>query len=272
VLLQRSGFVVVAAAGRSGTRARVRRHLPDTRFVRWADASGAAADADVVVLGVPDDLVATTCTDLAERGSVAGRWVLHLSGALTLAALEPAAKKGARVLSFHPLQSIPDVQTGVARLPGSAVAVSASSRGGVAFGRRLARAIGGRPVTLPDGARPLYHAAAVFCSNYLLVLEALAEDLFRVVGIPRPREHLAPLARATIETAVTAGPRAGLTGPAERGDAGTVRRNLEALAAACPDAVEPYVALARVAARLAADSGTDADRRAAVDRELARWR
>ena len=51
------------------------------------------------------------------------------------------------------------------------------------------------------------------------------------------------------------GPEAALTGPAVRGDAGTVRRNLEALSRHAPEAVGPYVALARLAADLAAKAG-----------------
>jgi hypothetical protein len=58
-----------------------------------------------------------------------------------------------------------------------------------------------------------------------------------------------------------------------RGDAATVSRNLEALAARAPEAVRPYVALAELALELAERGGRlTAGGRASVDEVLARWR
>jgi predicted short-subunit dehydrogenase-like oxidoreductase (DUF2520 family) len=68
------------------------------------------------------------------------------------------------------------------------------------------------------------------------------------------------------------GPAEALTGPAVRGDAGTIARNLEALAATAPWAVDAYVEMARVTLDLAVRGGRlPQDRRATVDEVLARW-
>jgi predicted short-subunit dehydrogenase-like oxidoreductase (DUF2520 family) len=68
------------------------------------------------------------------------------------------------------------------------------------------------------------------------------------------------------------GAGAALTGPAVRGDAGTVERNLEALAQEAPEAVETYVVVCRVLLDLAIGSGRLApDEHEAVRRVLARW-
>jgi len=68
------------------------------------------------------------------------------------------------------------------------------------------------------------------------------------------------------------GAGAALTGPAVRGDAGTIERNLEALRASAPDSVGPYVELCRAAPALASSADRLPDeRRAAVDEVLARW-
>jgi predicted short-subunit dehydrogenase-like oxidoreductase (DUF2520 family) len=81
-----------------------------------------------------------------------------------------------------------------------------------------------------------------------------------------------PLQRSTLDNLARLGPGAALTGPAVRGDAGTIERNLEALANAAPDAVPAYVALARIALDLAVRAGRlDAEARARVDEVLARW-
>jgi len=177
------------------------------------------------------------------------------------------------VLSLHPLQSIPDVEEGVARLPGSAVAVTARTDEAFALGDSLARDIGGNPFSLADEAKPLYHAAAVFCSNYLVVVESIAEQLFRTAGLPDPVERFAPLARTALDFALTRGPANALTGPAARGDAGTVARHLQALADRAPDAVQSYVALARSAATLAVQNGSLSEEgRRAVEEVLTPWR
>ena len=63
-----------------------------------------------------------------------------------------------------------------------------------------------------------------------------------------------------------------LTGPAVRGDAGTIGRNLEALRREAPDAVAPYVALARTAAELATEAGRLSEEGLArVEEALKRW-
>jgi predicted short-subunit dehydrogenase-like oxidoreductase (DUF2520 family) len=256
VLLERAGHRVVAASGRQGSEERARRHLPFTRFHPWAEAPEAAKAARVVILGVPDDLIEEVCSELTARVAVRrGQAVLHLSGSVGLDALAAARLVGAMTLSIHPLQTFPDVETGIDRLPGSAVAVTASEERAFAVGVRLASDVGGRPFRLEDQVKALYHAAAVFCSNYLVAVEAMAEHLFRLAGLTDPVAMFAPLARSALYATLWEGPENALTGPAVRGDAGTIRRNLEALSKQAPEAVRPYIALAHMAADLGLRSG-----------------
>jgi predicted short-subunit dehydrogenase-like oxidoreductase (DUF2520 family) len=274
VLLEQAGHRVVAATGGPSTRARVRRYLAQARFVPASSAHEAAQAAEVVLLGVPDDLISDVCTEVAARqGFRTGQRVLHLSGSLGLEALAAAVGGGAETLSLHPLQAFPDVETGVARLPGSAIAVTARTEEGMRFGQWLARQVRGRPFPLEDEVKPLYHSAAVFCSNYLVVVEGLAERLFRRAGLQSPLELFGPLARAVLETTLREGPGPALTGPAARGDTGTLARNLTALREHAPEAVEAYVALGRVAAELAEEAGhLSPEERRRVEQELASWR
>jgi predicted short-subunit dehydrogenase-like oxidoreductase (DUF2520 family) len=158
-------------------------------------------------------------------------------------------------------------------LPGAGFAITADDDAGYALGERLARDAGGLPFRLADGDKPLYHAAAVFASNYLVTVSALAHELERVVGVDDPAALLAPLQRATLANLERVGPAEALTGPAVRGDAGTVERNLEALEVRAPEAVASYVALADLALTLAERSGRlSHDGREAVEAVLARWR
>jgi predicted short-subunit dehydrogenase-like oxidoreductase (DUF2520 family) len=152
------------------------------------------------------------------------------------------------------------------------MAVTAEDAEGYALGERVAEDLTARPFRLDDSMRPLYHAAAVFASNYLIVTSGIAEDLFRGAGLPDPRGAMLALQRASLDNVERLGPAEALTGPAVRGDAGTVERNLAALAQVRPDAVAAYVALCRAALGLATASGRLPDAaRAAVEEVLTRW-
>ncbi len=269
VRLREAGHRIVAVSGGAATAERARRFLPGVPVVEPADA---ARGAEVVLIATPDDRIGEACDRIVSAWpSGEGRFVAHVSGATGLGALSSAAALGATVLSIHPLQSFPDVERALARLEGSGMAVTALSEDGFALGERLARDVGGRPFRLADQDRPLYHAAAVFASNYLVAVLSVAEDLFGRLGLER--ELFLPLARASLDNTAATGAALALTGPAARGDAGTVERNLRALDRADPKCVPPYTALAAVALELAERSGRlTPEGRRAVEEVLGRWR
>lgn len=270
VLLARAGHEIVAAAGRTQTAVGVATWLPGVPFL---SAIEAAALGEVVVLSVPDDALIPVASELAAAGSVAaGTWVVHVSGAAGLGVLDPLHRAGARRLALHPLQTFPDVEAAIAALPGCHLAVTADDEDGLELGRRLAADLGATPFRLADGRRPLYHAAAVFASNYLVATSAVAERLFAEAGVPEPLDAMRPLQETTLANVVRLGPGAALTGPAVRGDASTVERNLGALATSAPETVAAYVAMCRIALDLADETGRlDASGRRAVEEVLARW-
>jgi predicted short-subunit dehydrogenase-like oxidoreductase (DUF2520 family) len=255
-------------AGGEGTRERAARFLPGVPVLSVEDA---AALGRIVLIAVPDDRISEVCERMAPAlGN--GRAVAHVSGSVSLAALDAAARAGALVLSVHPLQTCPSVEAALERIPGCAMAVTARDEDGLALGERLATDVAGRPFRLDDELKPLYHAAAVFASNYFVAVTAMATDLLRMAGVDEPLAKLLPLSRATLGNVEEMGPEAALTGPAARGDAGAITRNLEALATAAPQAVPVYVALARAALEIGARSGrVPPERSAAVEEALAQW-
>jgi predicted short-subunit dehydrogenase-like oxidoreductase (DUF2520 family) len=270
LLLAKAGHRILAASGGQASEKQAERFLPDVPFVTPREAASAA---EVAILAVPDDRIAAACADLAGGGAFReGQSVAHLSGSVSLGALAPARSAGAQILSVHPLQSFPTVEAAVDHLAGSAVAVTAASEDGYALGEQLAADVGGIPFRLDDDRKPLYHAAAVFCSNYLTVLVGISERLFARAGVEEPRRKFEPLARAALENSLELGPGAALTGPAVRGDASTVRRNLEALSADAPEVVPAYIELARAAVELAQNAGRlTAERRRGVEEVLSEW-
>ena len=269
ILWQAAEHDVVAASGSERTERRVREHLPETEFLPPAEA---AARGEVVVIGGPDDAIEGVCEDIA--GTLrAGQTVLHLSGSVALAALASAREAGAATLSLHPLQTFPSVEAGVDRMPGAPVAITATEPETSRIGFRLAEDAGGRPFPLDDDVKPLYHAAAVFTSNFMVTALAAARELLDAAGVPNPVEVMTPLANATLHNALASDPISVLTGPAVRGDVGTVERNINALRERTPELVQPYVILSETALALAGRSGRDPSPNEDRVREvLARWR
>lgn len=271
VLWRRSGHRIVAVSGRAATVERASRHLPGVSFLEPVEA---ARDAGVVVIATPDAAIDGVCEVIARSGALGpGASVAHVSGATGLDALVAARSAGSETFSLHPLQTCPTVEAALARLPGAGFAVTSETENGLALAERLALDAGGRPFRIADEMKPLYHAAAVFASNYLVTLTALAHELERAAGVPDPAGILAPLQEATLANVEQVGPAEALTGPAVRGDAVTVARNLRALAERAPEAVRPYVALAELALELAERGGRlPPEGREAVEEALAPWR
>jgi len=270
VLLSRAGHKIVAVSGRGPTRDRAARYLPGTAFTEPDDAARAG---DLVILSVPDDRIAEMVERLAHEDAFrSGQWVAHLSGAAGLSVLAPVRAAGARPLAIHPLQTFPDVAGAIDRIPGSVVAVTAEDPEGYLIGERIAEDLLARSFRLADADRGLYHAAAVFASNYLVGVSAIAQELFALAGIPDPVRAMIPLQRATLDNVERLGPEHALTGPAVRGDASTVDRNLTALHASAPHVVAAYVEMCRVALELGERAGRlTTVGRARVEEVLARW-
>jgi predicted short-subunit dehydrogenase-like oxidoreductase (DUF2520 family) len=271
VLLSRAGHRVVGVSGGSRTAERATKYLPG---VPVGPPAWVAADAEVVVIATPDDRIALICSDLANQEAFrADQTVIHLSGATGLDALSRARDTGAAVLSLHPLQTFPDVEGAIDRVPGSGMAVTAENEDGYQLGERLAEDVGARPFRLTDEAKPLYHAAAVFASNYVVAVVGVAERLFHRAGIREPLPLFLPLFQATADAIAAQGPAEALTGPAVRGDAGTVEANVTALRRRARYALPAYLALAESAldlaerARRISPSG-----RLAVQEVLDRWK
>jgi predicted short-subunit dehydrogenase-like oxidoreductase (DUF2520 family) len=261
-----AGHAITAVSGRDATPVRAGRWLPGVDVVPIADAP---TGADILVLAVPDDALPEVVAALPDRIEPES-WALHLSGALGLDVLAPLEGAGARVLAVHPLQTFADVEGAIEALPGAAIAVTARDDEGFTLGDGLARDLGGRPFPLSDEDRPLYHAAAVFASNYLVTVSGAGLDLFTAAGVPDAAAAMHPLQVATLANIHRLGPQQALTGPAVRGDAGTIARNLDAVAAASPALVPAYVALCRTAMDVAGERVSD-DRRRDVEEVLARW-
>ncbi len=192
-----------------------------------------SADAEIVLLCVPDRAVADVAASIPP-----GPWVAHVSGATPLAALAPHGRR----FGVHPLQTFTRGR-GPEQLDGAWAAVTAEDEEGRDAGFWLAETLGLRPFGLAEESRTLYHAGAVFVSNYLVTLHRAAALLFESAGAPP--EALEPLMRRTIDNHFE------LTGPVSRGDWATVDAHRAAIHAERPELDDLYETLAGATVDLA---------------------
>jgi predicted short-subunit dehydrogenase-like oxidoreductase (DUF2520 family) len=265
VAFARAGWPVVAVSSRdAGRRERFRALVPDAAEV--GSLASVADEADLLFLTVPDDALAEVAARLR---LYAGQAAVHTSGALSADVLEPARAAGSATGSFHPLVAFADQDTALAGLQGATVALE-GDEGLMAILARLATDIGAQPVRLPPSGKQAYHAAAVLAAGgFVGLLDGIAE-VARGAGLDEAGALAiyAPLIRQSLGNAERLGLEAALTGPFVRGDEGTVRSHLAALARLAPGALELYRAVARRELAMAVHRGAIDEARAAGMRHL----
>jgi len=212
------------------------------------------AEADLVLLSVPDDVLPGLVAGLVDTGTIhAGQFVAHPSGRYGIDVLAPVTRVGAIPLALHPVMTFTGTSVDLARLDDCPFGVtSADSVRPVA--EALVVEMGGEPVWVPEEARSLYHAAVVFGANYLMTVVLQSLDLLRDAGIAEPQRLMGPLLSASLDNALRHGDSA-LTGPVARGDARTVGDHLERMRDLPPVVTETYRALARLTADRAVAAG-----------------
>jgi predicted short-subunit dehydrogenase-like oxidoreductase (DUF2520 family) len=251
VALARAGHRVVAASGVSDAS---RERAAERLGVVTSRPEDVVARSDLVLLTVPDDALPDLVAGLVGTGAdLRGKLVAHTSGAYGLAVLNPAIKAGALPLALHPVMTFTGRDDDLRRLTGISYGVTAPDPL-----RPVAEALviemEGEPVWIEDENRPLYHAALAAAANHMVTLVAESSELLRKVGVDQPGRMLGPLLGAALENVLRLG-IAGLTGPVVRGDAATVRKHVDALILAAPEAADAYVALARLTADRALAAG-----------------
>lgn len=185
--------------------------------------------AEVVLVTVPDDAVADVVSGAAALGLwQVGQIVVHTSGVHGLDVLEPARAAGALPLAIHPAMTFTGTSIDLSRLSGCPFAVTAPSAL-LPIAQALVVEIGGEPFVVPPADRTAYHAALTHGANHLVTLVAQAERILAATGIDSPGRLLGPLLNAALEGVLADG-ELHLTGPVVRGDVGTIREHLQALA------------------------------------------
>ena len=173
-------------------------------------------EADAVIIAVTDDAIPGLLASLPSAPSIL--WI-HTSGSVGIDAFEP--EKYPRRGIIYPLQTMlkgvePDWDN-----------VPIFIEGDDGLTSELARMLSPRVAPLDSLSRRRAHAAAVLCCNLAMYLWSLSERVMTEAGLDF--SMLRPLMELTLERAVNGSPEQSLTGPARRGDLGTIHKHLDAL-------------------------------------------
>jgi predicted short-subunit dehydrogenase-like oxidoreductase (DUF2520 family) len=209
--------------------------------------------ADVWMLALPDAQIAAVASVLADHAPASHPpIVFHCSGAQSSASIATLAALGWQTASAHCILSFASAQVAIQQFPGTACALEGDASA-IAALHAAFTAIQARCFEVASQDKLLYHAAAVFATNFLPVIQSVAEDAWLASGVPQ--DLLSGLRSSLLNNAVSnitrLGPANALTGPAARGDVTAIRRQAEAVTQWDAKAGAAYEALSALALRLA---------------------
>ncbi len=256
--LVRAGVRVNGVHGRPVGLSDTARALPGV-VASTGDIPAVISASDVIIIAVRDERIPEVARRLVDEQRLRpGQVVLHTSGAHAAASILATARPHVRAVgTLHPLVSFADARLAIEGLAPIAFGVEGDEPAR-ALADRLVRALGARAVLLDAESLPLYHAGAVFASNYVVALADTAQRLLVAAGVP-PGDALPaliPLLSSVVQNLAELGLPGALSGPVERGDVSTVEQHVRALETRAPEALELYRLLGRDVLRLAREKSS----------------
>jgi len=219
-----------------------------------ADNLSTVNPAEIIFICVPDDEIKRVVEEIFIK-DFRGKTVFHTSGACPSSLLEPLAKKGASIASFHPIQTFTSQQAGVEIFKGIFFGLEGQPAA-LKLGLRLVRKLGAQALLIEAEDKPLYHLACSISSNFLIVIIFEVKELLRTIGLEEREvlEILYPLLNKTLQNVKELGIEPSLTGPLVRGDLETVKKHL-AITASRPELDKVYRSVALEGLKLARKRG-----------------
>jgi predicted short-subunit dehydrogenase-like oxidoreductase (DUF2520 family) len=252
-VLQNKGLAVAAVASRREESLVLARNYIGSKCIYTTDVMEVVRNADVIAVTTQDREISGVARKIFENtDTLEDKLFFHTSGAHAAGQLSPLDQKGAILGSLHPLQTFPDVNSGIVALPRTYIFIEGNERG-LPLLDLLAATLGMKAVRIESENKVLYHASAVFVCNLLSALMHAGEGIMSRIGIGL--EPFFPIIETTLRNIEQKGPLMSLTGPVVRGDAETVASHLKAMQGM--DLSESvYRVLSQVALEMAAERKT----------------
>ena len=210
----------------------------------YTDIEDLVTDAGVIFLTAGDGELEKIARSL-DKDILRDKILVHCSGSLSV---KEVFKDRGNCFSLHPLYPFSSKTDCYKGLNGCFFTLESSREydaGVVLALENMVKSCGGNVRRMDGSCKSRYHAACVFASNLVCGVLAEAGGLMESCGFEEAdaMNALAPLIRANIEACIRKGPVDALTGPVERGDAGTVEKHIRALEGT--ESLEIYEVLSR---------------------------
>lgn len=197
-----------------------------------------AQACDLLFLTTPDgaireawDALRSGCASGSDSFGNAGTTIIcHCSGSLTSEVFEGIRETGAVGCSLHPMLAFSDRYASYRQLESAFFTIEGD---GPAVERvtELFAALGNRVCPIEAEKKAVYHTAASVLSNQVVAVLDTGYRLLTQCGFSGKdaRSATEQLVRGNVDHVIRNGAVEALTGPIERGDAGTVWKHLECL-------------------------------------------
>ena len=179
----------------------------------------ANSESEIFIVAIADQAIGNLVADLRlPEGTI----LVHTSGSLPMAILEPASRRHG---VFYPLQTFTKyADLNFKSIP---ICLEASSSKVEKILVQLATSLGGEVHHLRSNERRHLHLAAVFACNFTNHMLTLSNEILESQDVDV--EILQPLIAETINKGFQIGPGEAQTGPARRGDLGIMKEHLKML-------------------------------------------
>ncbi|MBW3670321.1 MAG: DUF2520 domain-containing protein, partial [Acidobacteria bacterium] len=209
------------------------------------------ADAEIVLFAISDGAIPQIYRQV-QSSIPAETPVFHASGALSSELFDHIHR-----FSLHPLRSLAPAGSPSSGLDGTLLVWEGESST-IEIAQTISHIADGELRAIETTLKPLYHAAAVFGSNYVAASLGAASELMEAVGIDGSESALRELARSAIDNWISQEGQSKFTGPIARGETDIIRRHLEALEP-FPLHDESYRVLARLLLEAIAPGSRDSN-------------
>ena len=187
-------------------------HITELLETPRLDLDDLSRDSELLLVGVSDRAIPEVAAAIPETEAL----IFHASGAML------SVRGG---FSLHPLKALAPVGE-PSDLDGTLLVFQGEHR---RTAKLIAAAVGARFAEVSADQKALYHAGAVFGSNYVAAMLDISERLLGRAGIEDARDTLVALAHSAIENWRRHTDEKRFTGPAARGDDEVMQRHIEAL-------------------------------------------
>lgn len=184
-------------------------------------------DSDALFLTVPDNCINDIYSQIIVT-SVKGKLICHCSGALSARdAFPDIDKSGAFGYSIHPLFPVSDKYSSYEGLSDAFFTIEGCSEH-LELWKYIFNRIGNRVLFIDKKYKNKYHTAAAMASNQIIAVISESADLLEQCGFSGNDALMAlkPLIVNNIENIFNNGIIRSLTGPVERSDISTVKKNI----------------------------------------------